>query len=173
MPTPVCSRGGTVVIPLHRRRDSEGAAAVEFALVAPILFLVLFGILQYGLYFFDAHGTRTGVREAARLGVVKTISACGGATDDLAKLNCTTEDLIDAITGPVAVKVHAPGGWDKAKPLVVCAMVQSDGAIGLLPMPNDGLITSKTQMSIEVATPAPTALVAEDSPLAGADWSWC
>jgi hypothetical protein len=51
--------------------------------------------------------------------------------------------------------------------------VQSDGAIGLLPMPNDGLITSKTQMSIEVATPAPTALVAEDSPLAGADWSWC
>jgi Flp pilus assembly protein TadG len=162
-----------VATSLRRSRDSRGAAAVEFALVTPILFAVLFGILQYGLYFFDAHGTRTGVREAARLGVVKAISACGGATDDLAKLNCTTEDLVDAITGPVAVKVYAPDGWAKAKPLVVCAMVQSDGAIGFLPMPDDGLITSKTQMSIEVATPAPSPLIAEDTPLAGADWSWC
>ena len=134
---------------------------------------MLFGILQYGLYFFDAHGTRTGVREAARLGVVKTISACGSATDDLAKLNCTTEDLNDANTGPVAVKVHAPVGWAMAKPLVVCAMVQSDGAIGILPMPNHGLITSKTQMSIEVETPVPSPLIAQDAPLAGADWSWC
>ena len=33
---------------------------------------------------------------------------------------------------------------------MVCAMVRSEGGIGLLPMPNDGLITSKTQMSIEV-----------------------
>ena len=57
--------------------DQRGAAAVEFALVVPLLFLILFGTIQYGLYFFDAQGTRNGVREAARLGVVKTFSACG------------------------------------------------------------------------------------------------
>lgn len=158
-----------------RTRNARGAAAVEFALVAPIVFLVLFGVLQYGLYFFDAHGTRTGVREAARQGVVKTFSNCGTESTDLGKLKCSTKGLVDAITGPIAVKVEAPQGWQRGRPLVVCAMVQSQ-AIGILPMPNDGLITSKTEMSIEVegaSPPTPASLTAEDSALAGADWSWC
>ena len=159
---------------LRRRRDSKGASAVEFALVAPMLFLVLFGTLQYGLYFFDAHGTRTGVREAAREGVVKTFSACGGESAELPKLKCTTKDLIDAITGPTAVKVHAPNGWQRGEPLVVCAMVKSEGAVGLLPMPNGGLITSKTQMSIEVeGVSPPNPLTTSDAALSGADWTWC
>jgi Flp pilus assembly protein TadG len=162
-----------VATSLHRRRDARGASAVEFALVAPVLFLVVFGVLQYGLYFFDAHGTRTGVREAARLGVVRTVSACGGETAELGKLKCQTGDLIGAITGPEAVKVYAPAGWERGKPLVVCAMVKSEGAVGLLPMPSDGLITSKTQMSIEVeGATAPSPLTASDTPLSG-DWSWC
>ena len=161
--------------PLRRRPDS-GAAAVEFALVAPILFTVLFGTLQYGLYFFDAHGTRTGIREAAREGVVKTFTSCGSESTDLGKLRCTTKSKIDAVTGPVAVRVRAPQGWVRGKPLVVCAMVQSDGAVGMLPMPGGGLITSKTDMSIEVegaAAPTPASLSVEDAALSGADWSWC
>ena len=154
-------------------RRQRGAAAVEFALIAPILFLVMFGTIQYGLYFFDAHGTRSGVREAARLGVVQTFSGCGGESAELAKLRCTTKEQIDAITGPMAVKVHAPNGWGKGEPLVVCAMVQSEGAVGILPMPDGGLITSKTQMSIEVDDPAPASLTSQDAALPGADWSWC
>ena len=51
------------------RRDS-GATAVEFALVAPILLLLVFGIIEYGLWFSDSLATRQGVREAARQGVV-------------------------------------------------------------------------------------------------------
>jgi Flp pilus assembly protein TadG len=35
----------------RRRRDEGGAAAVEFALLAPIVLLLVFGIIQYGLYF--------------------------------------------------------------------------------------------------------------------------
>lgn len=156
-----------------RSSDQRGAAAVEFALVAPLLFLIMFGTIQYGLYFFDAQGTRNGVREAARLGVVKTFSACGGETAELAKLRCTTKALIDPLTGPVAVKVYAPQGWAKGKPLIVCAMVRSDGAVGLLPMPAGGLITSKTQMSIEQDTTPPTTLTSEDAALTGATWTWC
>ena len=164
------------MITLARRRSARGAAAVEFALIMPIFFVVMFGILQYGLYFFDAHGTRTGIREAARQGVVKTFSSCGGESTDLGKLKCSTKDMVDAITGPVAVKVTAPEGWQRGKPLVVCAMVQSDGVGGLLPMPNGGLITSKTEMSIEVegeADPTPVALTVEDTALTGANWTWC
>ncbi len=156
-----------------RSSAQRGAAAVEFALVVPLLFLILFGTIQYGLYFFDAQGTRNGVREAARLGVVKTFSACGGQTAELSKLRCTTRALIDPLTGPVAVKVHAPQGWAKGKPLVVCAMVKSNGAIGLLPMPDGGFITSKTQMSIEQDTSPPATLTSEDAALTGANWAWC
>ena len=39
----------------------------------------------------------------------------------------------------------------------MCALVKSDGVIGLLPMPNGGWISSTTQMSIEQdAAPLPT-----------------
>ena len=158
-----------------RRRSESGAAAVEFALVSGILFLVIFGIIQYGLFFNDSLNARQGVREAARQGVVRNFPACGTATTDLDKLRCTTKKEVGALTGSTYVKVLTPaGGWAKAKPLTVCAMVHSDGAIGLLPMPNDGWIMSKTQMSIEQATaPVPTGTAGADTLPAGADWSWC
>ncbi len=38
------------------RGADQGAAAVEFALVVPILVILLFGIIDYGLYFTNALG---------------------------------------------------------------------------------------------------------------------
>ena len=153
-------------------RREDGASAVEFALVTPIFFLIIFGIIQYGLYFYDATGTRNGVREAARMGVVKTFPACNGASTDWDKLKCNTKEQVDAVTGPTYVNVSAPDGWAKGKRLVVCAMVASDGGIGLLPMPDNGLIKTKTQMSIEVDG-APSGSASFDAAPAGASWSWC
>ena len=37
---------------LRRRRGEQGAAAVEFALIAMILFTLLFGIIQFSLWFW-------------------------------------------------------------------------------------------------------------------------
>lgn len=50
---------------LHRR-DESGAAAVEFALVSVLLFTLLFGILQYGLYFWSLQTGSAAAKEAAR-----------------------------------------------------------------------------------------------------------
>jgi Flp pilus assembly pilin Flp len=164
--------------PLDRRRAESGAAAVEFALVMPILFLVVFGILQYGLYFFDTLGTRQGVREAARMGVVENFgsTACSTGTSPQ-KLQCVTKEQIDAITGDAYVKVKAPNGWVKGKALVVCAMVDSEGAVGLLPMPDNGIIATKTQMSIEKTSTTTFAETADTLPggpqWTGVDWAWC
>lgn len=140
-----------------------------------ILFLVLFGILQYGLYFNDSLNTRQGVREAARQGVVRNFPACGSATTDLDKLKCNTKQEIGALTGPTYVKVVTPsGGWAKAKPLTICAMVKTNGAMGMLPVPNHGWIISKTQMSIEQANaPLPTGSASADTLPSGVDWNWC
>jgi Flp pilus assembly protein TadG len=137
-----------VAIPSRRDRGADGAAAVEFALVMPILFLVVFGILQYGLWFNDSLNTRQGVREGARLGVVSQFDGDGCTGANLDKLACRTKNRIDALTGTAYVRVKAPATWQKAAPLTVCALVKTETP-GLLPMPSDGWIVSKTQMSIE------------------------
>jgi len=54
---------------LKRDRSEEGAAAVEFALVAMILVTLLVGIMQFGYLFFQwneiTHAAREGARWAA------------------------------------------------------------------------------------------------------------
>ena len=42
------------VVSKRSPRNEDGASAVEFALIAPILLLLFFGIIQYGLYFYSA-----------------------------------------------------------------------------------------------------------------------
>src|SRR3954454_3164613 len=49
-----------------RRRADRGASAVEFALLSPLLFALLFGAIDYGLYFADAMTVQQGVSDAAR-----------------------------------------------------------------------------------------------------------
>jgi len=156
--------------PRNRRAnpDQRGAAAVEFALVSGLLFIVLFGVIQYGLYFNDSLSARQGVREGARQGVVRNFPACTGATTDMEKLKCNTHNQIDALTGTTYVKVVRPTTWVRPQPLIVCAMIDSDGGVGLLPMPSGGWIEAKTQMSIEQdATPLPTGVTTADALPAG------
>jgi len=159
---------------MHRvRRTQSGASAVEFALVSSVLFLLLFGIIQYGLYFNDSLNTRQGVREAARLGVVKNFTG-GTGSDDMKKLADITGKQVGALTGTTYVMVKPASPWKKGSPLTVCAMVKSDGAIGLLPMPNGGWIASKTQMSIEQDTPPASGATASSTLPAGSPgWGWC
>ena len=158
---------------------SDGAAAVEFALVSTLFFLILFGIIQYGLFFNDSLNTRQGVRETARQGVVRNFPSCAGASTDMEKLKCSAKNQIAALAGTsnTYVKVIPPSpSWAKTKPLVVCALVKTD-AVGFLPMPNNGWVSSRTEMSIEQdAAPLPTGMgsASADTLPAGPSWSgWC
>jgi hypothetical protein len=140
---------------------------VEFALVSSLLFLIMFGVLQYGLYFNDALSARQGVREGARQGVVRNFTplpGCASEPTDMDKLRCNTRKQIDALTGTEYVKVVRPTTWAKTQPLTVCSVVKSEGAVGLLPMPSGGWISTSTQMSIEQdATPLPTGTTTSDT----------
>lgn len=55
----------------RRRRNEHGAAAVEFALVLPLLMLFLFGIITFGIVFAQNLALGNGARQAARLGAVE------------------------------------------------------------------------------------------------------
>lgn len=51
-------------------REEQGASAVEFALVASLLFLILFGTIQFGIAFNQYQGITASAREGARLGAL-------------------------------------------------------------------------------------------------------
>ena len=51
---------------MRRLKDEKGASAVEFALVASLLFLILFGIIQFGIAYNRVQGLNSAGREGAR-----------------------------------------------------------------------------------------------------------
>lgn len=61
------SKSGAVV-DQHGRRAEHGAVAVEFALVAPLLLTIFFGIVTFALAYNDSLAVNNAVREGARLG---------------------------------------------------------------------------------------------------------
>ena len=54
-----------------RLHPEDGAAAVEFALIAGVLAMLIFGMLQFGLTFFELQNLRAATREGTRLGAVQ------------------------------------------------------------------------------------------------------
>jgi Flp pilus assembly protein TadG len=67
----------------RRGRTDGGASAVEFALIMVPLLALLFGLIQYGLYFWAYQGGSDIARSAARLAAVGTPADCATFTSDV------------------------------------------------------------------------------------------
>ena len=94
-------------------RREEGAAAVEFALIVGLLAILVFGLLEYGLAFWQVQNLRAAAREGARVaavggdetairGAMSTSSAgslpSGGAWDFAQSTVCTNDTQGDPVT---------------------------------------------------------------------------
>jgi hypothetical protein len=147
---------------LARVRGDSGAAALEFALVSFVLFPLVFGMVDYGLFFTDSLGARDGVRVAARQGSVENfggscpsgIVAYGG-DNNLDRLACTAVDETGAIGGTTYALVTPPAGWDRGKDLLVCVAVVDEGVSGIVPMPNGHTVQARLTVRIERAVTKP------------------
>lgn len=73
------------------RRD-DGAVAVEFALVLPILVILVFGIIQFGLFFNRQQGVHAAAREGAR------IAALSSTTSD--EIVSRVDDALSGVSVP-------------------------------------------------------------------------
>jgi Flp pilus assembly protein TadG len=51
------------------RKDCRGVAAIEFAILAPVLLMILFGISAYGIYFSAVSSLQELTADAARASV--------------------------------------------------------------------------------------------------------
>lgn len=65
-----------------RRGREKGAAAVEFALVLPILLVILMGVIDFGLYFYNDLQLTHVARDAARYLSVSDEAAANTAIDN-------------------------------------------------------------------------------------------
>jgi Flp pilus assembly protein TadG len=105
-------------------RKEEGTSAVEFALIAPLLFILIFGIIEFGIAFMQLQTIRGAVREGARASAV-------GAT-----VQQSQQKVADASTGIVPagqVAVTAcPGHNTSVDTTVTFDTGQLDGGRGIV-----------------------------------------
>jgi Flp pilus assembly protein TadG len=57
-------------ITMKRIKCQKGAAAVEFAFLAPLLFVIVFGIIEFSVLLFDKQVITNASREGARYGIL-------------------------------------------------------------------------------------------------------
>ena len=71
----------------------SGAALIEFAMLMPLLVILLLGILEFGWIFSQNNDVRHGAREGARLAAVNTADNTG-----LHTAICNSMDLTSGMT---------------------------------------------------------------------------
>ena len=55
---------------LKKLKAQKGAAAVEFAIILPVLVMLLFGIIEFGIILYDKAMITNASREGARAGIL-------------------------------------------------------------------------------------------------------
>ena len=130
----------------RRRRRDDGAMAVEFALVMLPLVMLIFGLIQYGLYFWAIQGGSDIARSAVRMAAVddEGTATCTafrsdvrGQIDDLVGSGSTstvTRTYVDS-DGTAGVSVG-----DKVKVSVTFKSV--DLHFPFVPFIHDGVVNS-------------------------------
>ena len=123
-------------------RSEGGAVAVEFALLFPIVFAVMFGVIQYGIYFWGRSTAAASARESARQLAVGTDWTCSraGAVD---KTGHAGKDVVVTRRFVNATNTAVVGD------LVEVTVTAQSLAPTLLPVPGGGQITEVATARIE------------------------
>lgn len=109
-----------------RGAGERGAAMVEFALILPILLVLIFGIIDFGFLFNAQVSLTQATREGVRLGAI-------GEAPSVAAMETRMQDAFFGFSGGVAP-----------------AAVGGSSACGANPSPSD---TARLQSELQFTTP--------------------
>ncbi len=158
----------------HARRQESGASAVELALLLPFLTVLIFGLLQYGFYFYAKQSAVAAVREGARRTSVGDLATCGNNPSTSTKPAAGTfrryvyDNVDNAASGqgaptftitrsfvdPVSGSARTPA---QAGDIMTVKVTFKALDLGLVPLPG-GTITATTQSRVDnVNSAAPVA----------------
>lgn len=131
------------IMRVHRRGQEErGAAAVEFAMVLPILLLIMFGLIQYGWLFYQVQETSFAVREGARVAAVGSQNCDGVKALVVSRIPsaATTPDVSVSFT-----ETSAPSGLSIGDQITVTATVATtDFNFPFVPFPGSAATITQT-----------------------------
>ncbi len=152
-----------------RGASESGAALVEFAIMMPLLLLLLFGIIEFGWVLSQNLDVRHGAREGARLAAVNFPDGpppdTGTPATNMAAL---VDEVCTRMQTPTDVKVFiSRGGNNVGDPATVRVTAPAKTLTGFLDwaIPSTLILDSEVQIRMEqVPTWAETALAGEPCP---------
>jgi hypothetical protein len=158
--------------------DETGASLVEFALVLPLLLMLLLGMIDFGVRLANVHSIEDGIRDAARQAAVGQLhgdTGCvitGSPPPNTAtrELICMAKSRIGLSESDVRIRISfGPGGAIEGEPVLLCAQFPADSVSGVLP--NFGLtaLSGRSVMRLEVD---PTYAAYAETSIAGG-WPGC
>jgi len=106
----------------------DGQELVEYALVFPLLFLLLFGLLEVGLIAFSYNAITNGAREGARYGIIYP--------DDAAGIEAAARSLTTGLdSAAIQVTSSREGDWIRVEVTYPVTLITSAviGAFGVGP----------------------------------------
>lgn len=88
--------------------DQRGANILEFALVAPVFFLLLLGIMEFGLYMFNQVMIQSIAYQAAReasLGRISGTGPCAATANTVQYITCLVQQKSSSLVRGNAIQV--------------------------------------------------------------------
>lgn len=132
------------------RNKERGATVVEFAVVAALLLLVVFGILEFSLVFLQQHFVANAAREGLRIGTRANNYNCFDAADTSTGCQNTLAANRVYRSGTIVTQLTncAAGGY-------LCTIYQNAitaGQVTVLPVANP-IDTNRKSLTVTVTTP--------------------
>jgi hypothetical protein len=176
-----------------RRRSERGASLVEFAVVAPVLFLLLFGVIDFGGLYSKQIGFRSGLRASTRQAVIArfgTDNSCptaglSSSSESVKRLVCSVKKSVGLDPETTRVKLRLVDGNEDGvaehkayDDLMICVMAKPSSITGFF----DSLFAStalkaRLQMMIEKGKDEVPGMIllenSQETPLPDSNWEFC
>lgn len=134
-----------------RPKSQAGSNLIEFALVLPLLLILVFGIIDFGIALYDKAIITNASREGARAGIVlKTPRLTRAEVEAIAANYCGGKVISFGASATCAATATGAGGPSGADLTVNVTYPYSFSIVGILiPSLNSITLSSSTVMKME------------------------